>query len=147
MDVASTTGTNTNGYVNGNPVGQGDSYAYDKAHLNVRKGAATMSAMGTDESVNYSGSSRSERGAQNFLPANLERQLHFQIRTLAPRVQNQESRAKGSFNSSWFWGRQCPLMADRTQWPPAASEYPNYLPNRTATRLDAARTEELIFHG
>ena len=68
--------------------------------------------MGTDESVNYSGSSRSERGAQNFLPANLERQLHFQIRTLAPRVQNQESRAKGSFNSSWFWGRQCPLMAD-----------------------------------
>lgn len=81
-----------------------------------------MSTKGTDESVNYSGSSRSERGAQNFLPANLERQLHFQIRTLAPRVQNQESRAKGSFNSSWFWGRQCPLMAGSCGSRPSAVE-------------------------
>jgi hypothetical protein len=68
--------------------------------------------MGTDESVNYSGSSRSEKGASNFLSANLERQLHFQLRTLAPIVPNQESRSKGSFKSSWFWGRQCPFMAE-----------------------------------
>ena len=70
-----------------------------------------MPAMGTDESVNYSGSSRSEKGAPNFLPAKLERQLHFQLRTLATTLPNQESGSKGSFNSSWFWGRQCPFMA------------------------------------
>lgn len=41
---------------------------------------------GTDESVNYFGSSRSEKGAPNFLPANLERQLNLQLWTLAPNL-------------------------------------------------------------
>ena len=81
--------------------------------LSVRFPLLATSAQGTDESVNYSGSSRSEKGASNFLSANLERQLHFQLRTLASIVPNQESRSKGSFKSSWFWGRQCLLMADR----------------------------------